>query len=350
MKNKNKNKRYNINEITRETYYQLPKVFFTKHSKYENLSLSAAVAFSFLKDRFNYSIKNNWVDEHGDIYFIFTNAELGETLKVKSNATVVKIKKELEKFGLLDQQRMGLNQPNRLYLLQPEVTATDVYELNNEAKAYQALEPQGSSFFKLPEKEPQSLQPYGNLKNELPENSQQSLQPYGSLKIKHNLYKELEDTNNKIQKDTQLDFSKSNYSTSQVAKQNVDLINHFNELLSEKETPKFLNNETTTLITHWCKTPAEMYRFIQIILNAKKAVANDMISNGKQKHLGLLQLENLQTEMTTWVRNYFNRIRTTDGSKKKINNYENYLYKTIFNNLTKYVHQQLQNNSKSAKE
>ena len=65
MKHKNDDPRYqdkrlyNINNITRETFYQLPKVFFTKHSKYVNLSLQAAVAFSFLKDRLTYSIKNN---------------------------------------------------------------------------------------------------------------------------------------------------------------------------------------------------------------------------------------------------------------------------------------------------
>lgn len=93
------------------------------------MTLNAAVAFSFLKDCFKYSIKNNWIDENGDIYFIFTNQELGETLKVKSKQTVVKIKKELEAYGLLEQKRMGVNRPNRLYLLQPEVTVTDVYEI-----------------------------------------------------------------------------------------------------------------------------------------------------------------------------------------------------------------------------
>ncbi|WP_423788801.1 replication initiator protein A [Lactobacillus apis] len=44
--------------------------FFTNHSKHEKLSLTTAVAFSFLKDRLNYSIKNNWVDGNGGIYFI----------------------------------------------------------------------------------------------------------------------------------------------------------------------------------------------------------------------------------------------------------------------------------------
>ena len=211
---KNQNNRYNVNDITRETFYQLPKVFFSKHSKYEKMTLNAAVAFSFLKDRFKYSIKNNWIDENGDIYFIFTNQELGETLKVKSKQTVVKIKKELEAYGLLEQKRMGVNRPNRLYLLQPEVTATDVYEIQHaEAEeAPQTLASSGSPKNELPERAPQTLASSGSPKNGLPEKTPQTLASSGSPFFGHNQYKESFEDTKKIQNDTQLDFSSNNYS------------------------------------------------------------------------------------------------------------------------------------------
>ena len=340
-------KRYNINELTRETFYQLPKVFFTQHGNYQKLSLTAAVAFSFLKDRFNYSIKNHWVDEHGDIFFIFTNKELGETLKIKSSATVVKIKKELEQFGLLEQQRMGLNQPNRLYLLQPEVTATDVYEINNEAQASQSLQPQGSLKNELPEKEPQSLQPQGSLKNELPENSPQSLQPQGSLKNEHNQYKELEDTN-KIPNDTQLNFTSSNYSSAQIAEQNKDLINHINETMNTKADPNFISESSLQLIKLWCNTPAQINRFIRIILNAKNSVRQEVIANGYGNNVNLdLDSAELQSLLTKWIRSYFDRIRAADSDpKKQVKNAENYLYTTMRNNFSKYTHSLLQQDFK----
>lgn len=320
---KNHKARYNINDITRETYYQLPKVFFTKHSKYENLSLSAAVAFSFLKDRLNYSIRHNWVDENGDIFFIFTNTELMEALKVSSAHTVVKIKKELEKYGLLEQKRMGLNKPNQLYLLQPEVTASDVYEVNYRKKALKTLEPQGSA------------------KNALPENDTKTLEPQGSAFFAHNQYKEEEDTR-RYYTDTHLDFSAQNYSPAQIATQNTDLVTHSNDLLQAKDTPVFLNTESVGLIKAWCTTPKQVYRMIQIILNAKNAVVKEMINNGLQEYINIVDLENLKSEITVWLRNYFNRIRITDGSADTIKNFESYLYSTMVNNLNRYTHQQLQ--------
>ena len=307
---KNQNKRYNVNDITRETFYQLPKVFFSKHSKYEKMSLPAAVAFSFLKDRFKYSIKNNWIDENGDIYFIFTNQELGETLKVKSKQTVVKIKKELESYGLLEQKRMGVNRPNRLYLLQPEVTATDVYEIQHaEAEeAPQTLASSGSPFFG------------------------------------HNQYKDILEDTKKIHTDTQLDFSNNRYSSQQLAEQNADLVKHANQIAQSKATESFLNSESINLIKSYCKAPEEIYRFEQIILNAKNAVKKEMINNGFDQQTSLLTLENISYEMTGWLRNYFNRIRQSDSSpQKQIKDYEGYLYTTMVHNINHFVHECLQN-------
>lgn len=303
---KNQNKRYNVNDITRETFYQLPKVFFSKHSKYEKMSLPAAVAFSFLKDRFKYSIKNNWIDENGDIYFIFTNQELGETLKVKSKQTVVKIKKELESYGLLEQKRMGVNRPNRLYLLQPEVTATDVYAIQHAEV----------------EKAPQTLASGGSPKNG------------------HNLDIDLVDK--KIHKDTHLDFSDNNYTALEMEEQNSDLVAHATDLVKIPGTPQFLNVEAMTLIKSWCKTPQQINRFGRIILNAKRQVEKELIDNDKSQYTYLLNLEDNQDELTKWLRNYFNRVRNVENSKEKIKDYENYLFATLVGNFRNYVHERLQ--------
>src|SRR5699024_6041092 len=80
------------------------------------------------KSRNSYSIRNHWFDENNNIYFIFTNKELMQMLNCHSQK-LAKVKAELEDLGLLCHKQMGCNQPNRLYLLKPEVTAQEVYEI-----------------------------------------------------------------------------------------------------------------------------------------------------------------------------------------------------------------------------
>lgn len=60
-----------------------------------------------LMDREEYSLKNEWIDEDGNVYFIFTNQELADLLDV-SPRTVINIKKELENANLLLQKKWDL--------------------------------------------------------------------------------------------------------------------------------------------------------------------------------------------------------------------------------------------------
>lgn len=122
---------FNVNEVQREKFYQLPKVFFT-NPKYQSISNDGKIAYAILRDRLNLSIKNNWIDENGDIYFIFTNETLKRILNISSPNKLSKIKKELEKADLFSQIRVGLNKPNKLYLKKPVVTQDDIYTIINE--------------------------------------------------------------------------------------------------------------------------------------------------------------------------------------------------------------------------
>ncbi|MGE8025015.1 replication initiator protein A [Staphylococcus pasteuri] len=122
---------FNINEIQREKFYQLPKVFFT-NPKYTKISNDAKIAYAILRDRLDLSIKNNWVDENGDIFFIFTNETLKEILNISSPNKLSKIKKELQGAELFSQIRVGLNKPNKLYIKKPVVTKDDVYLIKKD--------------------------------------------------------------------------------------------------------------------------------------------------------------------------------------------------------------------------
>lgn len=122
---------FNIKEIQKEKFYQLPKVFFT-NPKYTNLSNDAKITWSILRDRLDLSIRNNWIDENGDIFFIYTNEKLKSILNISSPNKLSKIKKELTQAGLFNQIRVGLNKPNKLYIKKPEVTEADIYYISQQ--------------------------------------------------------------------------------------------------------------------------------------------------------------------------------------------------------------------------
>ncbi|MCG1941283.1 replication initiator protein A [Staphylococcus epidermidis] len=121
--------RKNIKNQASQNFYMLNKVLFI-NEKYKKLSDSAKVTYAILNDRVSLSIKNNWIDQNGDIYFIFTNENLQEVLD-KSKNTITKIKKELQEVGLLEQVKTGFNRPNKLYLHEIETNINIEKEIQN---------------------------------------------------------------------------------------------------------------------------------------------------------------------------------------------------------------------------
>jgi len=70
--------------------------------------------------RLDLSIKNNWKDENGYIYLIFSGEELINLLEISKN-TVTKYKKELFKYRLIIDKRLGQGKSNIIYVLKPEI-------------------------------------------------------------------------------------------------------------------------------------------------------------------------------------------------------------------------------------
>ncbi|MBJ6131156.1 replication initiator protein A [Staphylococcus aureus] len=124
------NQYFTVQENYKERFYQIPKVFFTSDN-YKNLTNDMKIAYAILRDRLNLSIKNSWIDEDGNIYFVYSNEKLMEILNCKKEK-LTKIKKGLENAGLLIQKRRGLNKPNILYLMKPIVTERDIYKIEKE--------------------------------------------------------------------------------------------------------------------------------------------------------------------------------------------------------------------------
>lgn len=287
---------YKADNVYGNLFFQFPKVLMYG-DQYKELSPMAKLAYMVLKDRLEYSLRNHWVDEDGNIYFVYTNTELKKLFNC-SEKTVIKTKAELEGLNLLRQKRMGFQPkagkqlPNRLYLADLDVQATDVYLRDEQL--------------------------------ETPE----TLATSRTVNSTVDLYKEPKDINTRYNKDTQkLDFSTANFSAAEIEQQNQDLIKHADDFLTDEASgqPVFLEPEAVQLLSFWCRTPQQMRRFIGIILNAKYAVEKEHQDIGV---LIPLDDEELKPLMTKALRRYFNALRSNE---KHIKNVENYLYGTMQN-------------------
>ena len=99
--------------ITVGAFYQLPKSLFAE-KKYQCLSIEAKLLYSFMRDRYRLSVKNNWRDTMG-IYIKMSRKAICDFLK-RSEPTVRKIIAELKQIGLIIEKRVGLTQANKIYV------------------------------------------------------------------------------------------------------------------------------------------------------------------------------------------------------------------------------------------
>ena len=103
---------------TSERYFKLPKLLF-ESPRYEDMRLDSKVSYSILKDRLSLSLRNNWVDEEGRIYLVYSNTSLMKILKV-SKSTLLRIKKQLAEYDLIKEIQQSTsskgNLANRIYL------------------------------------------------------------------------------------------------------------------------------------------------------------------------------------------------------------------------------------------
>ncbi|MGC4707576.1 replication initiator protein A [Enterococcus faecium] len=310
---------YKSKEIYREKYYQMPKVFFT-NQKYMDLSNDAKIAYMLLKDRFDYSVKNNWVDSDDNIFFIFTVEELMKLLQCREGK-VSKIKKELEKAGLLKQKRGRVNKrdgkiesmPNLLYLGKPEVTNQDVFKIMEEedntdstviAKIANTVKPREINDSTVIAKIANTAKP-SHIKDSTV-----------IAKIADNLfYSNSIDTNRHI------------IDTETYQLQNQVLLDNFADIMQEDSINTFVPENVLNLIKTFSSSYSEAQQTVQTIHNAKKkaeeleqtiVVYEELESYGIDADKGLYmtllkayqkqkteKVNNLQNLIFVYVKNWF---------------------------------------------
>ena len=118
-----------IEEVKNNQFYQFPQWLLKE--PYNVLSDKAKLIYMLLFDRRTLSVENKWFDDDGKVYMYFTNEQFMELLKC-SEKTIIKSKKELSNFGLLNEVRQGINKPNRLYIKGTvKVTGQDLNNLQH---------------------------------------------------------------------------------------------------------------------------------------------------------------------------------------------------------------------------
>ena len=96
-------------------FYRIPKTLFTDPA-FRSISTGAKVLYGLLLDRMSLSARNDWLDEQGRVYIVFTVEEIMESLAC-GNKKAVGLLRELEVgAGLIERRRQGLGKPNLIYV------------------------------------------------------------------------------------------------------------------------------------------------------------------------------------------------------------------------------------------
>ena len=113
------------------SFYRIPKVLFTEE-RFNELSTDAKLLYGILLDRMSLSAKNNWFDDAGRVYIIFTIEEIQSALGC-ADRKAGRLLDELEKkCGLIRRKRQGLGKPNLIYVKNFSTGSQDERFLNRQ--------------------------------------------------------------------------------------------------------------------------------------------------------------------------------------------------------------------------
>lgn len=260
---------------------------------YRGLDSGAKIAWTILNDRANLSKKNGWYDEEGNVYFVYTNQELMNLVNV-SEPTIVKIKKELISYGLLDQKRMGRGKANLLYIYEPVASKSDAQNLIEIDDVGNTLE-------------------FQNLKNL-------------SSRTENNLVQELKKIKPNNNKNNNINFN------------NIESVNESERAISNRLKKEELLTDYSQMGISSIVTDA-LFRAIRdvnqisyilgVLFKAKKEVSNFTGT--------LILLEELTEEENITLAKTLLRVLKKQYTDKTIENFDRYLFVTLRGYFEEYV-------------
>lgn len=121
-------------DLASTQFYKFPK-WLLAEGNLKKLSPQAKLLYMVIIDREELSLKNaeNFTDKEGYLFQYFDQVKAGELLGLSKNA-IIKAFKDLQEYKLIEVVRQGQGKPNRLYVLDYEVSADTLKELSYESK------------------------------------------------------------------------------------------------------------------------------------------------------------------------------------------------------------------------
>ena len=128
-------------ELASQQFYKFEK-WILAESKLKKLSPSAKLLYMVIRDREELSLKNakDFTDKDGYLFQYFDQVKAGELLGLSKNA-IIKAFKDLQDYKLIEVVRQGQGKPNRLYVLDYEVSEDTLKELSYENKKASTVPP-----------------------------------------------------------------------------------------------------------------------------------------------------------------------------------------------------------------
>ena len=128
--------RIKSNQAEMLRYYQSPAILY-EDERYRDISDSAIILYTLLYNRVSLSISNNWIDDNGDVYIIYT---IDQVVKKRGwgKRKAVAVMQELIDFGLIQRERKNRNQAYRIYVMDLASNAVEKQEPVGENPKFQS--------------------------------------------------------------------------------------------------------------------------------------------------------------------------------------------------------------------
>ena len=294
--------------LNSENFYQLPKVIIgTKY--YSTLQAEAKLLFMLCRDRMSLSLDSTrngdtrFIDENGDIFIFYSIEELMNDLGC-GRAKVIKLKKELIKFNLIDEVRQGLNKANRIYV---KNAITDINILNKDFEAKEVKEVE---------------------------------KPFNDTEVRKSNFQKFENQTSRSSKIELPEVRKSNSTNTEYTKtennknKTIDTYRYENESLSTlSDSAAFKMGEHSFLTDKTVKQLSLFGKQAKILENkifqAKRAVEKEYRALFKNQVITSIYGDHWASDLNREVEKFIFKVKTSEHEGKPIKNLNGYFYKQM---------------------
>lgn len=105
---------FTMHDADQFSFIRVPKELMT-NPNYKSLSAESKLLYGVLLDRVGLSRKNNWIDNNGRVFIIYTRNDIAEIMGC-GEKKITRLFSELKEKELVEEKRQGLQKPNLIYV------------------------------------------------------------------------------------------------------------------------------------------------------------------------------------------------------------------------------------------